>query len=268
MRRSSVSPSLQSAQKEDLTAKLIARFKTLIQEGILKPGCRLPPERELAALFGVSRSSLRQALKVLEIMGVLSQYVGNGTYLSDGAATILAQPLEFLFVMDGISYHELFEARMVVEPEIAARAAPRATSEDLARLRHTLDVLADRGLSLERMIEADLAFHDAIFQAAGNRMFRLLFGVVHRALLTSMLHTAERGSVRDTLRFHRAIYAAIERRDSSLARKAMADHINEAANLLRGSAKKRARPDYTRLLKPIPRIAQEAMRKTPELSRP
>jgi GntR family transcriptional repressor for pyruvate dehydrogenase complex len=260
LRRSAGSPSLHPGPKDDLTAKLLERFKVLIHEGVLTPGCRLPPERELAGMFGVSRSSLRQALKVLEIMGVLSQYVGNGTYLSDGAPTLLAQPLEFLFVMDGISYPELFEARMVVEPEIAARAAQRAASEDLTRLRHTLDVLAGRGLSLERMIEADLEFHDAIFQAAGNRMFRLLFATVHRALLNSMLHTAERGSVRDTLRFHRAIYSAIEARDSSRARQAMADHIKEAADLLRGSAEKHARPDFTRLLKPLSRASRSGTR--------
>src|SRR4051794_8679636 len=95
--------------KADVTVKLIAVFKQLIAEGSLLPGSRLPPERELAGNFGVSRSSLRQALKVLEIMGVISQRVGDGTYLNSGANAILGEPMHFLILLDGISFHELME---------------------------------------------------------------------------------------------------------------------------------------------------------------
>src|SRR5690348_10875458 len=92
--------------KDDVTVKLIGVFKKLIGEGALSPGARLPAERDLAEKFGVSRSSLRQALKVLEIMGVISQRVGDGTYLNSGAHRILAEPMEFLILLDGISFHE------------------------------------------------------------------------------------------------------------------------------------------------------------------
>ncbi len=98
------------ASKEDITSTLVGAFKQLISEGSLAPGSRLPPERELAESFGVSRSSLRQALKVLEIMGVISQRVGDGTYLNTAAASILSEPLEFLILLDGISFHESMEA--------------------------------------------------------------------------------------------------------------------------------------------------------------
>src|SRR3954468_5173264 len=104
-------------RKEDVTVRLITIFKQLIAEGVLKPGGRLPAEREMAESFGVSRSSLRQALKVLEIMGVISQRVGDGTYLNAGAPSILSEPMEFLILLDGISFHELMEARLIVEPE-------------------------------------------------------------------------------------------------------------------------------------------------------
>src|SRR5215470_2292074 len=124
--------------KEDVTGTLIGVFKRLISEGSLAPGHRLPAERELAEMFGVSRSSLRQALKVLEIMGVISQRVGDGTYLNTAAPSILAEPLEFLILLDGISFHELMEARLIVEPELAARAAERASDDDLAEIRREL----------------------------------------------------------------------------------------------------------------------------------
>ena len=86
-----------------ITAKLIGRIKTMIATGAIAPGAKFPPERELAKEFGVNRASLRQVLKVLEIMGVLSQKVGDGTYLSDSADTILNEPIDFLVLLDDLS---------------------------------------------------------------------------------------------------------------------------------------------------------------------
>src|ERR1700730_7679056 len=120
--------------QEDVTMKLLTSFKDLIGSGALSPGCKLPPERKLAQQFGISRPSLRQALKVLNIMGVLSQKVGDGTYLNQDASMILKEPLEFLLLLDGISHHELFEARLMVEPELAARAAESANIVALGTL--------------------------------------------------------------------------------------------------------------------------------------
>src|SRR5580692_5002462 len=123
-----------SKEKTDprVTAKLIARIKGLIADHSIVPGSKFPPERELAKEFKVNRASLRQVLKVLEIMGVLTQRVGDGTYLSASAESILNEPLDFLVLLDDISHHELFETRLIVEPELTARAAARATDADLA----------------------------------------------------------------------------------------------------------------------------------------
>src|SRR5579871_3060171 len=121
-----------------LTAKILEKIKRLIATGAVAPGGKFPPERELAKTFGVNRASLRQVLKVLEIMGVLSQRVGDGTYLNDSAESILDEPLDFLVLLDDLSHHELFETRLIVEPELAARAAERATTEDLAALRKAI----------------------------------------------------------------------------------------------------------------------------------
>src|SRR5215831_4622546 len=168
--------------KEDVTATLIGVFKRLISEGSLAPGHRLPAERELAEMFGVSRSSLRQALKVLEIMGVISQRVGDGTYLNAAAPSILAEPMEFLILLDGLSFHELMEARLIVEPELAARAASRATLEDVAELRQTLTEMEENRRDHARFTADDLRFHKTIFRIAGNRVCSLMFTVVHQSL--------------------------------------------------------------------------------------
>src|ERR1700749_180702 len=131
-------PPTREQPDDRVTAKLISRIKSLIANGAIPPGSKFPPEREMAKEFGVNRASVRQALKVLEIMGVLSQRVGDGTYLSESAESILDEPIDFLVLLDDLSHHELFETRLIVEPELAARAAERATAEDLAVLRNTV----------------------------------------------------------------------------------------------------------------------------------
>src|SRR6202041_3689587 len=166
-----------------VTARLIARIKGLIADGSISPGSKFPPEREMAKDFGVNRASVRQALKVLEIMGVLNQRVGDGTYLSESAETILNEPIDFLVLLDDLSHHELFETRMIVEPELAARAAEQATVEDLAGLRQALMAM-ERSRTNQARLEADIAFHECIFRASGNRICHLLFRIIHRTVLT------------------------------------------------------------------------------------
>jgi GntR family transcriptional regulator, transcriptional repressor for pyruvate dehydrogenase complex len=112
-----------------ITAKILEKIKRLISTGAVVPGGKFPPERELAKEFGVNRASLRQALKVLEIMGVLAQRVGDGTYLSASAESTLKEPVDFLILLDDLSHHELFETRMIVErnsrPGLPNGPAPR-----------------------------------------------------------------------------------------------------------------------------------------------
>ena len=178
-------------QDPRVTARLIARIKRLIADGSVSPGSKFPPEREMAKEFGANRASVRQALKVLEMMGVLSQRVGDGTYLSESAETILNEPIDFLVLLDDLSHHELFETRLIVEPELAARAAERATAEDISTLRNAVLALERSKVTRDRL-EADMAFHNAIFRASGNRICQLLFKGIHRTVLTSMNQLSER----------------------------------------------------------------------------
>ncbi len=208
----------------DITAKLISSIKSLISKGVLIPGCKLPAERELARRFGVNRSSLRQALKVLQLMGVLYQRVGDGTYLNSNASNILQEPMEFLILMGDISHEELFEARLIVETELVARAAERATAEDLAHLRHAITDLAN-SRTVEARLDADIAFHEAIFRASGNRVCQLIFTVIHRAILVSMAQISKRVDIKRPLAFHKAIYSAIYERKQEEARRLMVEHL-------------------------------------------
>lgn len=243
----------------DITAKLIASFKGLIAEGTFVPGCKLPPERELARRFGVNRSSLRQALKVLQLLGVLSQHVGDGTYLSANAANVLREPIEFLILMGDISDEELFDARLIVESELAARAAQRATNQDLATLKKAISDM-ESSASDQTRIDADLAFHEAIFQASGNRVCRLIFTVIHRAILLSMSRIVNRANVQRPLSFHKAIYEAIYRREEDEARRQMVEHLLDAKAMLLSSYGAQAPGLVARRISPIVRKPSRARR--------
>src|SRR5271168_5312805 len=131
-------PKIESGTERDLTTILIGRLKELISSREVSPGEKLPPERELAERFGVSRPSLRNALKVLEIMGVVSQRVGDGTYLNRDASQVLAVPFEFLFLMDETSMQDLVDIRLIIEPPLAARAAQWADAHEIEMLNRSL----------------------------------------------------------------------------------------------------------------------------------
>ncbi len=226
--------------KEDVTGTLISVFKRLISEGSLMPGSRLPAERELAEMFGVSRSSLRQALKVLELMGVISQRVGDGTYLNNAASSVLAEPMEFLILLDGISFHELMEARLIVEPELAARAAARATPEDIVELQEAMAAMEASGGDHDRFVASDLLFHQTIFRVAGNRVCSLMFTVVHGSLEKLIHLTSQLVEPGHTLQLHRRVFAAIRRHDQDEARRRMTEHLEDARDLLKRTAELQA----------------------------
>ena len=214
-----------------ITAKILGHIKSLIAAGTITPGSKFPPERELAKELGVNRASVRQVLKVLEIMGILSQHVGDGTYLSANAETILHEPIDFLVLLDDLSQHEMFETRLMMEPELTARAAERATTEDLSALRNAIYSM-ERSKTTRERLDADLSFHEAIFRASGNRICYLLFRGIHRTLLASMGQLSNRISLDRPLMFHRRIYTAIRERKPEDARRAMQEHITDTRDLV------------------------------------
>lgn len=223
------------SNKDDVTHLLILRFQQLLSDGVLSPGTKLPSERELAASFGVARSSLRQALKVLEIMGVITQKVGDGSYLNKDASSVLAVPMEFLFLLDDTSLQELTEMRLMVEPALAAKAAERATSQHIALLRQSIVDLENSKQDRVRLVASDILFHRAIFQASGNRLVGRLFHTIHRAMLNMIMVTSQMVDLEHTLHFHQPILQAIEQRNPELAAHLMTDHLNDAQDLLLNS---------------------------------
>jgi len=211
---------------KDLTHSLVAGFKDMISSGELQPGGKLPPERELARHFAVNRASIRQALKALDVMGIVYQRVGDGTYLTQDASTTLRAPLDFLILMDGISFQELFEARRIVEPELAARAARRRSPEDIADLeREVAGMKSNAEVIHAEFADHDLRFHEIIWRAAGNRVCQRMFSSLHGALSRSLAVTTSLTDTCTPISAHEQMFLAIQAGDAEKARALMIEHL-------------------------------------------
>lgn len=250
--RKRISLPQESPAKGDVTQGLITQFQQMLRDGKLIQGDRLPPERELAAHFNVARSSLRQALKVLEILGVITQRVGDGSYLNSDVAAILSVPLEFLFLLDDTTVEDLTELRLLMEPGLARLAALRASSEDIAMLRQSILDQENSSNDKLKLVSSDLLFHRAIFRASKNRTAGNLFHNIHRAMAKMMLVTSQLVELEHTLAFHKPIMHAIEEHDGDLASRLMKEHLEDARELLIGER------DHQ------PRLPLEAPRRIPE----
>src|SRR5205085_7054164 len=188
----------------------------------------LPPERELTESFGVGRSSVREALRMLESQGVIM--ASGGTLVVANAANPLGSSLRLLFALDGAAgMHDLFELRRILDCEAAALAADRGTDEHLAAMNAATAEMA-AALTPEgggdRFIDADLRFHLAVAEATGNRLIlhnmQAVREAVRRALLTVFLIP---GSPESAIPEHRAIRAAIAAGDPDRARREMRAHL-------------------------------------------
>ncbi len=209
----------------------------MISSGELSPGGKLLPERELARLFGVNRGSIRQALKALDVMGIVHQRVGDGTYLTLDASTTLGAPLDFLILVDGISFQELFEARRIVEPELAARAASRRSDDDLEELGKAVAAMkANPAMDAEELADQDLRFHEAIWRASGNRVCQRMFSSLHRALSRSLTVTSSLRDEGTPVEAHEQMLRAIEAGEAERARSLMYEHLLQGESTLLKSA--------------------------------
>jgi GntR family transcriptional repressor for pyruvate dehydrogenase complex len=210
---------------EGLTEHLIRHMRGWVLRGLIQPGERLPPERKLAAMLNVSRSSLRQALKVLQVMGVFEVKQGSGNYLSESSGGILRQPTDLLMPLRGLSFGELFEARRAMEAEAAACAALRASDAEVRKIGRELEQMRLRLSAPVFYFRHDVAFHRHIALASGNSIFVWFFELVSKVLSEAWLGRAKEGNSQRTFAEHQSIASAIERHDPEAARTAMLQHL-------------------------------------------
>jgi GntR family transcriptional repressor for pyruvate dehydrogenase complex len=215
---------LTTIQRTNVVDEIVDQLMAYVAE--LRPGDRIPPERQLVRQLGVSRSSMREALRVLSSLGLLEVREGRGTFVAEGDGRLLNQALMVSALVGGPTAHELHEVRAHVEPFAARLAAQRAGPEHRAEIEACLARQAAALDSVDRFLEADLAFHLAIAQAAQNRFLVQLLRTI-RALNTARMATllAARADMRLRYEEHRTIYRGIAAGDPAAAEAAMDRHM-------------------------------------------
>ncbi|UFU03302.1 FadR family transcriptional regulator [Ruania suaedae] len=227
-----------------VTDTAIETIKAMIVSGELEPGQRLPPEKELSERLGLSRNSLREAVKSLALIRVLDVRRGDGTYVTSLEPRLLLEAMSFVVDLHrDDSVLEIFEVRRLLEPHAAARAAVRVTESELAALQAEVDGVSPEA-SVEDLVAHDMRFHAAITEAGGNDYLASLLEALSSATVRARVW---RGITQDrvadrTLSEHRAILAALRRRDSEMVRAALTVHIGGVETWLRQAAEEAAGP--------------------------
>ncbi len=211
-----------------LYEQIVAQIEKQILSGKLRYGDRLPTERDLAERFRVSRTVVREAVKALREKGLVQSHPGRGTFITDGTARAVRHSLGFMLrVGSPQSAGNLAEAREILEPEIAALAATRATADQIETIRQTVEAM-DRALAdADAFVEADLQFHLALAQATQNPLIPTLIDPIVDLLREQRKSTFRRGGAGHGQYHHKKILAAIARRDPNAARAAMRAHLRQ-----------------------------------------
>lgn len=226
-------PSTESRRGRGVTEEAIDQIRDLITSGVWGPGTRLPREADLAAQLGLSRNSLREAVRALALTRVLEVRQGDGTYVASLEPSELLEPTRLATdLLHGKTVLELFEVRRMLEPEAAAMTAVRADETARDELGQQLERMVAAGNDAEELVEADAAFHDVIGRAPGNAVLRSLLQSLSTSTVRARLWhgIADRGALDLARAEHRRIYEAICQQDAELARAAALVHIasNEA----------------------------------------
>ncbi len=223
--------------------EIVRQIKALVHEGRLKSGDRLPPERDLAEQFKVSRTSVREALRTLESMRLIEIRPGEGTFVREVSVESLIEPLAQVILSQREAVGELFEARRLLEPAIAGLAARRATQDDLHEMERILEDQAKEVAAGLTGLAQDAAFHSAIAASARNRAITRIVTVLMDLLAQSREESLQTpGRPTRSHRDHRRVLDAIRRRDEAGARRAMLNHINAVEALVMGRENEGARP--------------------------
>lgn len=212
--------------------QVIDQIKEMIAEGTLKKGDKLPPERNLVEQLQVSRASIREALRALEVVGLIECRQGGGNYIKTSFEDNLLEPLSIMFTLEGSDKQEIWELRKIMEVEAAGLAAKRASKEQLEELNDLLqsfNACEDEDASAE----IDKQFHYKIAEYSGNV---LIFNILRTVstLIEDFIKNirkvilVEKENRQVLISQHTEIYLSIERHSSADARKAMREHLDYA----------------------------------------
>jgi len=217
---------LEPIKQRTVTERVADRLIKLLTNGDLKPGDKLPPERELAQQLQVGRTTVREALKLLTLSGLLDARRGDGTYVNLEFTNFISRQIQWPVLLSGGEADMIVEVREALEVQAARLAAERATPkevEDITIFRN----LGDAGKrDFQHETDIDLQFHNAIAVASHNRLLLMMMASMHEILQKYMFLSNQRtSSIRTTLAEHEAVYQAIAAHDPAAAEKAMYHHL-------------------------------------------
>ncbi len=225
---------LKKIEKIKLSEEVLRQLKEMIKSGIYQLGEKLPVEKQLAEIFGVSRATLREALAVLESEGWITTKHGGGTFIRKIQRTV--KPLTGLIGGDRTDLLELLELRKILESEVATLAASRATTQDIADLNqahHKMEAAISQGLDTA---EADYEFHYALASATHNSTIAKVVSTLHDSyydiVRTGSHHPSKPRDYERVLAEHTAILNAVENHQGAKAKKQMLIHLESIHRLL------------------------------------
>jgi GntR family transcriptional repressor for pyruvate dehydrogenase complex len=228
-------PNVQPIRSTRIYEEIVRQVKQMIAEGRLTSGDQLPPERDLAEKFVVSRTSVREALRALESLGLVEIRPGEGTFVRQMSVEALIEPLALVMASQREALSELFEARRLLEPALASLAATRATPDDIHEMERILEEQAREVAAGKTGLAQDAAFHAAIGAAAHNRAITRIAHAIMDLLAQSREESLNTpGRPTRSHQDHRRIMTAIRSRDEAAAARAMRDHLEAVEGLVLG----------------------------------
>lgn len=229
-----VSP-FQEIQIRKPSDDIIVQIKKLISDGVLKPGDKLPPERQLQAQLKVGRGHIREAIKKLEFYGILTTRPQSGTYVSSLGVRSLEGLITNLLEFEQDDFAGLIETRMLLEIQAARLCAERSSDEGLTIIRQQHEAFAKSIKAGESGIEEDLLFHLAISRQCNNRVLNSLISILtpDSIRLAKEHDTCREGRAKEALSEHMAIMTALEDRDADQAAAAMQLHLQHTIEMFK-----------------------------------
>lgn len=229
-------------KKESVVEQAIGKIYELIKTQNLKENDKLPPERQLSEMLGISRNSLREAIRVLDILGIIRVEQGSGMVIdATKISDVVTRHLSFALLINRDKLVELFEARLVVETECAGFAAARATPSEVAALKAAYEKLVEYRTDRAKGIQYELSIHALIAKAAHNAVLEKILSSLRQVLKESRETTVPSSGVTTaTVDSQAKIIDAIGRHDQAAARSLMHEHISAVAERVRKGAEKTA----------------------------
>jgi len=219
--------------RSSLVDDTAAELRQMIADGQLRPGEFLPPQRELAARFGVGASTIREAVQTLIAVGLLQSHPGKGTWVREDAGAGLIHPEAVKARLGELNARSLAEARSVVEVALSEFAAGRATDEDIARIRAAMTAMREHAADLPAFIKADFEFHLAIADAGHNELLAQFYQLTRTLFKEVSYELISLPAVQEeSIEIQAAVLKAIEARDPHGARRAAEAHMQYIYRLL------------------------------------